>query len=550
MTQSRLSLWISGVVALIVSVVMIRNAWIVDDAYITFRTVDNFVNGYGLTWNPGERVQSYTHPLWMFVVTLVYLITDELFFSVIILSFMVSMAAFIILWRSESRQWWSSLWLGSALISSKAIFDYTSSGLENPLSYLFVVLFVVVFHRAMNTSTLTSRQLGSLYAIAALSFFNRNDTIILYMPALIWATYQARFLGITTILRTVVIATLPASGWIIFSIIYYGYPLPNTAYAKALATDIPLDWQLRRGWDYLWNSWQWDTPSWLIFGGALGYTLWRKAWRELAIMVGAVAYIGLIFWSGAAATHMSGRFWALPLLVGLIVAFRQITHQHSAIIGATVCIVYSLWSPISALKYGTDAYIAYDQPVSSIDTKWYVYHEGAALINWRPGLAMPAHEWYHWGRVARDDAQRVYVGGALGGEAIGYAGFAAGPHDYFIDVVGLSDPLLSRLPAQLPARYEDWKSGHFHREVPTGYVESLIYNENRIDDPFTFIYYDAVRQITRGPLWSRERWWAIWQMNTGNYEYLRTLQVDQRIHNGRIHLLLDDVDEPAPTTHQ
>ena len=47
--------------------VFIVNAWVGDDAYITFRTVDNFVNGYGLTWNTSERVQAYTHPLWMFL---------------------------------------------------------------------------------------------------------------------------------------------------------------------------------------------------------------------------------------------------------------------------------------------------------------------------------------------------------------------------------------------------------------------------------------------------------------------------------------------------
>ncbi len=549
MPLSRISFWVSGLIALIVSVVMLRNAWIVDDAYITFRTVDNFVNGYGLTWNPGERVQSYTHPLWMFVVTLVYVLTNELFFSVIILSFAISMLAFILLWRKGARTWWSTLWLGSALIASKAILDYTSSGLENPLSYLFVVLFVALFHASMQSATLTSRQLGGLYAIAALSFFNRNDTIVLYIPALLWATYQARALGIGTLIKTIVIATIPASGWLIFSIIYYGYPLPNTAYAKALATDIPIDWQLRRGWDYVWNSWQWDTLSWFIFAGALGYILWRKAWHDLCIMAGAVAYLGLIIWSGAAATHMSGRFFALPLLVGIIIAFRQIQNQHIAIIGAVVCLGYSVWSPISALKYGTDAYVAYDQPVSSIDTKWYVYHEGAALLNWRPGLEMPAHEWYRWGQIARDDAQHVYVGGALGGEAIGYAGFAAGPHDYFIDVVGLSDPLLSRLPAQLPNRYSDWKSGHFHRVVPAGYVESLVHNDNRIIDPLTASYYDAVRLITRAPVWSRDRWWAIWQMNTGHYEYLRTMQVARHIEQGRIHQILDEVDDNESTRH-
>ena len=41
-------------------VVLVRSAWVSEDAYITLRTVDNFVNGYGLRWNVSERVQTYT----------------------------------------------------------------------------------------------------------------------------------------------------------------------------------------------------------------------------------------------------------------------------------------------------------------------------------------------------------------------------------------------------------------------------------------------------------------------------------------------------------
>ena len=34
--------------------VLLQNAWLCDDAFITFRTIDNFVHGYGLTWNVAE----------------------------------------------------------------------------------------------------------------------------------------------------------------------------------------------------------------------------------------------------------------------------------------------------------------------------------------------------------------------------------------------------------------------------------------------------------------------------------------------------------------
>ena len=38
-------------------------AWVADDAFITLRTVDNLLAGYGPRWNVVERVQTYTHPL-------------------------------------------------------------------------------------------------------------------------------------------------------------------------------------------------------------------------------------------------------------------------------------------------------------------------------------------------------------------------------------------------------------------------------------------------------------------------------------------------------
>jgi len=44
-------------------IVFFRTAWVCGDAYITFRTIDNLVHGYGLRWNVDERVQAFTHPV-------------------------------------------------------------------------------------------------------------------------------------------------------------------------------------------------------------------------------------------------------------------------------------------------------------------------------------------------------------------------------------------------------------------------------------------------------------------------------------------------------
>ena len=124
-------------------------AWIVDDAYITFRTVDHFVHGRGLVWNPGERVQAFTHPLWMFMVSGAYAVTGELFYTVILGSMIVALAALTVGAFGYARGGAPAALFVVSCLAGKAIMDYTSSGLENALSYLLVTIFACVLREAV-----------------------------------------------------------------------------------------------------------------------------------------------------------------------------------------------------------------------------------------------------------------------------------------------------------------------------------------------------------------------------------------------------------------
>jgi arabinofuranosyltransferase len=75
------------------AIILLGNAWTNDDAYITFRTIDNFINGYGLRWNVDERVQAYTNPLWMFVLSGFYFFTKEIYFTSLSVSIFLSIVA-------------------------------------------------------------------------------------------------------------------------------------------------------------------------------------------------------------------------------------------------------------------------------------------------------------------------------------------------------------------------------------------------------------------------------------------------------------------------
>lgn len=164
------------------------NAWVVDDAFITFRSIDNFLHGYGLTWNVGERVQVYTHPLWMWVMTLAAYISSDYYFSVLVVSGLCTLGvvavALRLFWsKSLSGPAWQMPFFLLLLCCSKAFIDYSTSGLENPLSHLFGALFVLWLYKlSEQDDPMSEKDLLVLVLIATLSGFNRLDTVLLYAP--------------------------------------------------------------------------------------------------------------------------------------------------------------------------------------------------------------------------------------------------------------------------------------------------------------------------------------------------------------------------------
>lgn len=74
------------------------------------------------------------------------------------------------------------------------------------------------------------------------------------------------------------------------------------------------------------------------------------------------------------------------------------------------------------------------------------------------------HPWANMGREIRKSA----TGSWINWGAIGMLGYYAGPRLHIVDPPPLGDPLLARLPAKRP-----WYPGHFDRELPAGYMESV-----------------------------------------------------------------------------
>ena len=100
--------------------VAVKSAWLSDDAYITLRTVSNWLAGFGPVWNVGERVQAYTHPLWLLALTGAVGVTREYFFTTLVLSLALAAGAFAIVVGRLAVAWASAL-LAVATISTLAL---------------------------------------------------------------------------------------------------------------------------------------------------------------------------------------------------------------------------------------------------------------------------------------------------------------------------------------------------------------------------------------------------------------------------------------------
>ena len=475
-------------------VIILRCAWVADDAYITFRTIDNWSLGHGPVWNIGERVQAYTHPLWMLILAGLHWMTSELYFTSLIVSLTASLAtAWILLDRVKGMR---LILVGMLLCTCKAFIDFSTSGLEDPLSHLLIVIASLSLMK--DRQDIRDLRLSSFWI--ALAATCRLDLLFLLGPALCFQWVRHR--GSSGRWQALWAGFLPLVLWEGFATLYYGHPLPNSALAKLGARPW---WELMpQGLSYLWNSLRWDPVLLVTLGLVLVPALvsLRKDWRPSGgLALGGLFYVFYVVSVGG--DFMSGRFLTEPFVIALVLLtstasdsrFESKWVPRILIAGA---VLQGLFHPLSSWKSGVD-FTHYDWDDAAIaDERGYYYADTGLIMLWRydrdpvqPGRRVPA-----------EDARVVVM------ETVGVDGYTAGPDVHIIDQMALGDPLLSRLPCT----DDHARVGHYKRLAPDGYLASLQQGQNVIADTETAALFTRVQILTRGDIWDGERLRLILEM--------------------------------------
>ncbi|MES2388940.1 MAG: hypothetical protein V4543_13135, partial [Bacteroidota bacterium] len=315
---------------------ILKNAWVGEDSYIAWRSAKHLVEGHGLRWNIAERVQVFTDPLWLLVVSIFYKFTHEIFITTILLSIICSLGVVYLGIKLLKPSVPVALFGLAALCSSKAFIDYATSGLENPMSYLLGGLFVIIALKMQ----VSRKTLGWLTLVASFSAFNRLDSILFFLPALTWFAYRVIFVQKEGFFRTVItvfICSAPLWLWLAFATVYFGSPLPNTYYSKT-NTGIPVNFLRQQGVLYFLNSLKWDTIT-LGFIFTVLFLSFRKTGTRIKLLAfGIMLY--MVYTVNVGADFMSGRFFSVPMaLAGIMLFSMELSPVQGFSLGAAALMI-------------------------------------------------------------------------------------------------------------------------------------------------------------------------------------------------------------------
>ncbi len=502
--------------ACIYAIILLRTLWISDDAAITLRSVMQFTHGQGLVFNLGERVQAYTHPLWFFLLSFGYVLVGNIFYATFLVSFLTSSAAVYLFIRTMTIGYSQAIALLFILPFSQAFIDYSGSGLETPLVYLLSVLFVIWFMQAEQQNF--AKSCFKLWLGVSLLYLTRPDAILIVLPALGYAVFQQvrTTKSITQAIFQALGGLAPAIVWTGFSIIYYGFPFPNTAYAK-LGTGIPKLELMAQGVYYIFDSLKYDPFTITIIALAICYSIFSAHRLSRLLSIGIALYFLYILRIGG--DFMSGRFFAYPFFIAFMLLatlhFNRLRHQ--VLFYATLAAIGGISITVNNQSFMRDAdlqilpmqsLVEFIRSTGIADERKFYYFGNKGLLHATRNTFTENFDYQLDKPVDLNNLSDRTIKTVCGG--LGFFSLNSGAVPYWIDACALANPLLSRVPAIYDP---NWRIGHFARSVPEGYEDSIRYNKNMIKDPCLHDLYDKIILITQAPLFSTERFNAIAELN-------------------------------------
>jgi arabinofuranosyltransferase len=324
--------------AILPAMVVIAVAWYLmsrwryyelDDAMIYLRYIRNFQQGHGLVYNPGEKFNGLTSPLFTYLMLAGSQLTGNLQLLNILVSGVLMTAAALVAGRLLTVTPIGSFLTALAVVSFG--YFYTTFGMESALFMLLIAASLLLYKR------------GSDWFLVSLALLvcTRSEGVFLALP--MGLDYFWRYRRLPA-LHVMVLAVAIGLAPMLVNWLYYGSPLPATGDAK-IGQGRSGFWG--KGWIFfntrflldlafsgklavaaglliaaLWGAWvsrhQRITPIVLVFAmlllafyGGLGIPNYH--WYYAPFF-----FVAIIF-AGRAVEHLVLTIWSMPLLLPRLV---------------------------------------------------------------------------------------------------------------------------------------------------------------------------------------------------------------------------------------
>ena len=484
------ALWMGwSLVSVAFLIVLLRTAWIADTAYLLLRTVEHAALGDGLRWNIVERVRVYDDPLWMAVLLGARTLSGETYFTTILLSLCCSAGAFSLMLRHAARAN-VALIVGLAVLLSPLFMSFSTSGLEAPLLHLLLAALWTIGLRSNGASSSTW-WLPAL--LASLAILTRSQAWLLVTPVVATLMFHSSLRR-----RLIAAATLvaPWCTWLAGCWWYYGTTSTARTIADAAAT---VSWQerLALGWRFLTESAAADPllAALIVVGWLIG---WFHGRVGRATVIGGMALTSWTVIQGG--SPMAGRdltMLLVPSTMFIVSALNALatTRPMVARLALAAPLAAAIWAPTVTLASGASYGKTFRPTTRTHDQRADDYQASGLLLATRT-QPMPLDPETQRARTLTGEGARVAVT-----DHPGFFGAGADSRMYVLDPAGIVDPLLSRLPPAVGARWI-WRA---ERRIPDGYVESLTSGDNRVAESPIARLYDDARHVTQDPLMSAGR---------------------------------------------
>lgn len=289
----------------------VANYYVNEDAFISFRYVENLVGGEGLVYNPGVRDEAYSNLFWILLLALPTLLGVPAVVSAPALGILCGAATIYLVWliakRLTPRRRWAPLAAALVTAAFYPLLVWSGSGLETPL---FTLLLTAAALAHLRPKSGRFPWTGLLLGLAAWTRPEGLAFIVVF--AFHHWFYRRRGAETGSSLSDLLVVLGLVAAQFLFRRFYYGLWLPLPAYVKAGGSLV----QLKYGLGYI--------LFWLLVRAPLLLALpalwglikrWRRPAAGLFTLMLAAQFAFIIYAGGDYMAHYRFLVPVMPALV-------------------------------------------------------------------------------------------------------------------------------------------------------------------------------------------------------------------------------------------